>query len=521
MGARWYDGEDAAFASRDSVRGNLNSPISLNRYTYAFGDPLSYFDPDGHWPKLLDKAVNVVGNKAKEALKVAARVVAAPVRFQVAMLTTTASKAASAVVRHVETGRKFVAGIKVGGVRLGEYGAALAVSTRGATRGVANLAKGVTRPVVDPLGTARDTLKTYRESGGGLSGALHALNETFNPAVSLLHSGDAYLSAWKAGDYEAMAEAGIGLTASAAATVAAAVGAGRLAAFKSAARPKPRPCNSFVAGTAVLMANGSRKAIEDVDLGDMVAAVDPESGQEGSRMVTALITGHGEKRLVDITVDGQTIVATDGHPFWVENRRRWVRAADLVVGDDVLLDATGRTRNVQQIKIRNLANQTVHNLTVDGLHTYFVLAGKTPLLTHNSSSCNIGGADGPRNAPQTVLRNARPAGSGSRLPMTNDCVCDVAGKYGIDISDLNIKIDKSLDGVYGITGPDQTIRLSRAAFRNEEQLARTMAHERYHVVEQLRQGMPYPRTRSAAEPYEDAARNFENNWWSSHPLNNP
>lgn len=411
MGARWYDGEDAAFASRDTVRGDLNSPISLNRYTYAFGDPLSYFDPDGHWPKLLDNAVKAVGNKAKKALRVAARVVAAPVRFQVAVLTTTASKAASAVVRHVETGRKFVAGIKVGGVRLGEYGAAVAVSTRGAARGVANLAKGVTRPVTDPLGTARDARKTYRESGGGLSGALHALNETFNPAVSLLHAGDAYLSAWKAGDYEAMSEAGIGLTASGAATMA--VGAGGLAAVKSAARPKPRPCNSFVADTAVLMANGSRKAIEDVDLGDMVAAEDPESGQDGPRMVTALITGHGDKRLVDITVDGQTVTATDGHPFWVENRRRWVRADDVVAGD-VLLDATGRARSVQQVKIRNLADQTVHNLTVDGLHTYFVLAGNTALLTHNSSSCDIGSPDGPGDAHGSASP-ASPTNSGQAV----------------------------------------------------------------------------------------------------------
>ncbi|MCP4305640.1 MAG: hypothetical protein GY788_12320 [bacterium] len=49
MGARWYNGADAAFRSRDSVFGELTTPISLNRYTYAWATPLMYWDPDGHY----------------------------------------------------------------------------------------------------------------------------------------------------------------------------------------------------------------------------------------------------------------------------------------------------------------------------------------------------------------------------------------------------------------------------------------------------------------------------------------
>lgn len=47
MGARWYSPTTATFTSRDSEFGELGSPISLNRYTYANGDPLGFFDPDG------------------------------------------------------------------------------------------------------------------------------------------------------------------------------------------------------------------------------------------------------------------------------------------------------------------------------------------------------------------------------------------------------------------------------------------------------------------------------------------
>jgi len=49
MGARWYEGASANFLSRDSVLGELTTPISLNRYTYAWANPLHYWDPTGHF----------------------------------------------------------------------------------------------------------------------------------------------------------------------------------------------------------------------------------------------------------------------------------------------------------------------------------------------------------------------------------------------------------------------------------------------------------------------------------------
>ena len=47
MGARWYDGGWAAFLSRDTVFGELKTPVSMNRYTYAYANPIAFFDPDG------------------------------------------------------------------------------------------------------------------------------------------------------------------------------------------------------------------------------------------------------------------------------------------------------------------------------------------------------------------------------------------------------------------------------------------------------------------------------------------
>jgi RHS repeat-associated protein len=48
MGARWYSGADAVFRSRDTVSGELQMPVSLNRYTYGGANPLRFWDPDGH-----------------------------------------------------------------------------------------------------------------------------------------------------------------------------------------------------------------------------------------------------------------------------------------------------------------------------------------------------------------------------------------------------------------------------------------------------------------------------------------
>ncbi|WP_205826466.1 Hint domain-containing protein [Microbispora catharanthi] len=128
--------------------------------------------------------------------------------------------------------------------------------------------------------------------------------------------------------------------------------------------------NSFAAGTLVLMADGSRKRIEDVGVGDEVLATDPETGESGARKVTAL---HRNKDtdMADVTIrtaDGHetTIHATQHHPFWDETRRAWVDAADLKAGDN-LISPDGKSAYV--VKVRSFAaTKYMYNLTVAGLH---------------------------------------------------------------------------------------------------------------------------------------------------------
>lgn len=145
--------------------------------------------------------------------------------------------------------------------------------------------------------------------------------------------------------------------------------------------------NSFVPGTEVLMADGTTEPIEDVEIGDYVWATDPETGEAGPRQVVDTIVGDGVKQIVEIDALGDTIIATGGHPFWVANDGAWIDAEDLDVGDRLLL-ADGGTTPVTAIDKRG-AVQRVHNLTVDGIHTYFVVVGDGEALVHNSGPCSV------------------------------------------------------------------------------------------------------------------------------------
>lgn len=136
------------------------------------------------------------------------------------------------------------------------------------------------------------------------------------------------------------------------------------------------------------MADGTKKSIDKVKVGDKVLATDPKTGKSRTETVTATIIGKGKKRLVKVTVFGgakdgasSAVVATEGHPFWVPAVGEWVDAGDLEPGDSVWPNSGTELRisEVQEWTER----ATVYNLTVADLHTYYVLAGVIPVLVHN------------------------------------------------------------------------------------------------------------------------------------------
>ncbi|WP_370941973.1 polymorphic toxin-type HINT domain-containing protein [Amycolatopsis sp. cg5] len=144
---------------------------------------------------------------------------------------------------------------------------------------------------------------------------------------------------------------------------------------------------SFAPTVQVLLADGTHKAIKDVVAGDRVAAADPQTGRVGFRAVTALIVGSDLKQMVSITVgDGAgagSVDATGNHPFWVVEQQKWLEAKDITAGVH-LLTPDGKPAKVVDVRSYTQVMQ-VYNLTVEDLHTYYVLAGDIPVLVHNAA----------------------------------------------------------------------------------------------------------------------------------------
>jgi hypothetical protein len=130
------------------------------------------------------------------------------------------------------------------------------------------------------------------------------------------------------------------------------------------------------------MADGTTKDIEDIEAGDEVQALDPETGESGPRKVVRRIVTDDDKHFNELSIatkDGvETLTATHEHPFWSPSEQDWIEAGKLEPGMTLLTDegdtllVTGNRAYTQRAR--------TYNMTVADLHTYYVLAGRTPVL---------------------------------------------------------------------------------------------------------------------------------------------
>lgn len=141
---------------------------------------------------------------------------------------------------------------------------------------------------------------------------------------------------------------------------------------------------SFAGATVVLMADGTKKAIEDVNVGDMVLATDPETGDQAAKEVTVVLVH--DDTVTDLVIDGEVISTTEDHPFWSVTDQRFERADELATAEHVL-SATGRTVSVSHLMAGTSRTAAVYNLSVEGIHTFHV--GQVGVLVHNT--CPVGG----------------------------------------------------------------------------------------------------------------------------------
>ncbi|MEV4482529.1 SpvB/TcaC N-terminal domain-containing protein [Micromonospora coxensis] len=350
FGARYYDPRTQVWQTPDPIlenylegtpNGGVYASMNLALYTYAYNNPIRLADPDGRfpWNRVLG-GVKLVGGVAE---------------------------AAAGVALGAATSWTGVGAVAGGAVAV--HGVDVAIS------GARQLFSG-------------EETSSFTSSGLQAAGVSKSNAELIDAGISIVGSAGASIAT---SAVKGAAVAAPKVAATAADDVAARAVPSTADKVVQTAAKIPCVGNSFAAGTRVLMADGSTRPIEQVRTGDLVLAEDPETGERGPREVTHLIIGQGVKHLVDVEVNGEVITATDEHPFWVVDSGAWVDAGDLGLGDVVRL-ADGRTAMVDGLTPYTRVDR-VHNLTVDGIHTFYVVTGDgtaaDAVLVHNSGPCSI------------------------------------------------------------------------------------------------------------------------------------
>jgi hypothetical protein len=225
--------------------------------------------------------------------------------------------------------------------------------------------------------------------------------------------------------------------------------------------PSPSSCgklpHSFTGSTPILMADGTTKPIDRVTVGDKIENSVPGQGANQTHTVQKVIVTTTDHDFVDITIapagsaatdsaahlapaktgrlkkaalsvaaaamaatgtfaptayaaqgdsaapdlvaHGATLTTTFHHPFYDQTQAAFVDAETLRVAD-TLQTPTG-TAVVTGLRLYH-AIQTTYDLTIDGLHTYYVTAGTTPVLVHNcgdglpcEGACDVRGTGTP------------------------------------------------------------------------------------------------------------------------------
>ncbi|MCH7231579.1 hypothetical protein L0U85_12065 [Glycomyces sp. L485] len=353
LGARSYDALFGRFMSIDPVI-DVADDQQINGYAYANHNPTTFADPTGLFlGGLVDKAKSAVDSVANTVSDVAGKATDW-VKDNAGTIATVAGTVAT-VAAFVPGGQ--VIALAAGAVAIGA--GAIDTAQTCASGAAMDCAMGVASMIPGPVGRVADVAGTAYTCATGTA---------TDCAMEVIPGGRRGPDATDGGG--------------------------------TSNSPSGSSCNrkSFVPGTEVVLADASTIAIEDLKVGDQVLAFDAVTGET----VTATVLVHHytpsqERDLVDITVDTDgdgegdaEVTATGGHPFWTTdsedrpegwNTADWQPARNLEAGS-WLHTSAGTWVQVTAVEQRQEHTDT-HNLTVEGVHTYRVVAGDTDLLAHN------------------------------------------------------------------------------------------------------------------------------------------
>ncbi|MFF2954941.1 RHS repeat-associated core domain-containing protein [Kitasatospora sp. NPDC057965] len=404
LGARQYDPATGRFISPDPIL-DPASPQQWNAYAYSYNDPVNASDPNGLSASYCVTEACAKATQAEE--DAAAPIAGAPTA------SGTVAPAAS------DTGATGGTGGDIGGN--GSASVAKATSTRktyvAITMTVAvqddgsGLARKLLKAYEAEVSTKHREFMTLKDENSALAAACKAIGPACTDEVQAVIESIAMINGF-GGSGQLAPVGGSSLLINSCAFHSA-CGDGNNGHFetntegsfgdKNTSGPGAYDidygsgwsltCHSFVAGTLVLMADGTLVPIEQVEAGDQVLSADPQRGINRPETVTDVIATDYDKEFTDLSfqtsdVDDRAtgtrpavLTTTSHHPFWNTVTQRWEEARDLTVGE-LVQQSNGGTAALAETQSR-VGEARTYDLTVSNLHTYYVLAGTTAVLVHN------------------------------------------------------------------------------------------------------------------------------------------
>jgi RHS repeat-associated protein len=367
MGAREYDPVYGSFISPDPIA-RPGQPRSYNPYAYADHTPITAADPDGLMPRTCLDVCGGADDKINERNK------AKPRRAELAK-------------REAERARRNVNGAKSQAQQQAQEAA------DAAKQKVVETAKALGKIAMDELGiTAALDCFTTGDLGSCLETGLNiAASFVGGLAGKLLAK-----YAFKWGKAAALAKKIWGLLGDLVNGAKGWIKNSKLARALASADDVAASCakHSFDPDTPVRMADGTDRPIKDLKPGDVVLAADPKTGETAAEEVTKKHVNY-DVDLTDLTIStplGEKVIkTTQHHPFWSETSQEWIEASKLQPWER-LRTANGERATVAWVT-NHVRGEVMHDLTVDRIHTYYVVAGTTPVLVHNCGLDNAGADD--------------------------------------------------------------------------------------------------------------------------------
>jgi len=132
----------------------------------------------------------------------------------------------------------------------------------------------------------------------------------------------------------------------------------------------------FAKGTPIWTKTG-RRPVETLEVGDLVLSQNVDTGELKYEPVIGR-TVRPPSQILKVSTDGDEIMATRGHPFWVAGVG-WRMTKEL--GEGAVLCGVNRAARVRSIESTGEAE--AYNLVVADLNTYFV--GKSGILVHDNT----------------------------------------------------------------------------------------------------------------------------------------